>query len=414
MALTLDVSAPAASRDRIGSLDVLRGIALLGMFLVHFNDQSVEATSTAKAAYQRVVALFFEERFWTMFGILFGAGFALQLRRAEARGSAFAPAYVRRMLMLAAFGLFTHAVFGYHVLLEYAAWGLPLLLVRRWSTKALLLALVVSAASGSLYAVGRTGYCVFRYGDAACRVASARDAEESQVFRSANADEQKSLRYADVFRARLRHMRWFYAQWYTFLPVNTFTVFLLGVLALRLGIFERPGEHRKLLAICAVGGTISWAAAMWVLPPPQVPPDAPLVRATAIAYMAAGLGLVRQTWLSFAYTAVVLLAVARNRAWLSRLGAFGWTGRMALTNYVIQVAILDLLFANYAAAVRFTPVQGCFAAIALFLVFAVLSRWWLSRFRFGPCEWLWRSATYGRWQAIRQSDRVATLTAELG
>jgi uncharacterized protein len=403
MALTLEVAAPAASRDRIGSLDVLRGIALLGMFLVHFNDQSIDAASPANAAYQNIVTLFFEERFWTMFGILFGAGFALQLRRAEARGSAFAPAYVRRMLMLATFGLFTHAVFGYHVLLEYAAWGLPLL-VRRWSTRALIVTLVVSAASGSLYAVGQTAHCVVRHGEAACGAASAREAEESKAFRLANAEEQKSSRYAEVFRARLRHMKWFYAQWYAFLPVNTFTLFLIGVLALRLGVFERPEEHRTLLAICAVAGTASWIAAMWVLPPPQIPPDEPLVRAAAIAYLRAGFGLVRETWLTFAYVAVVLLAVARNRTWISRLAAFGWTGRMALTNYVIQVALLDLFFANYAAAVRLTPVQGGIAAIMLFLVFAILSRWWLTRFRFGPCEWLWRSATYARWQPLRAAD----------
>ena len=103
MTLAIDVdpaaAAGAASTDRIGSLDVLRGIALLGMFLVHFNDQSVPGADPAGLAnlYQKTVALFFEERFWTMFGILFGAGFAVQLRRAEARGSRFAPIYLRRL-----------------------------------------------------------------------------------------------------------------------------------------------------------------------------------------------------------------------------------------------------------------------------------------------------------------------------
>src|SRR5688500_12962036 len=79
---------PSYGTERIGALDVLRGIALLGMFLVHFNDHAIDGdTATGLAGlYHNIVRLFFEERFWTMFGILFGVGFALQLRRAEARG----------------------------------------------------------------------------------------------------------------------------------------------------------------------------------------------------------------------------------------------------------------------------------------------------------------------------------------
>ncbi len=75
--MTLTVSADAApapaaagSKDRIEALDILRGIALLGMFLVHFNDQAVAGGAAPALAklYQKTVTLFFEERFWTMFG----------------------------------------------------------------------------------------------------------------------------------------------------------------------------------------------------------------------------------------------------------------------------------------------------------------------------------------------------------
>src|SRR5258705_6504422 len=130
---------PAAvvSADRIGSLDILRGIALLGMFLVHFNDYangSDPATRLA-ATYQKIVALFFEQRFWTMFGILFGVGFALQLRRAEARGGTFAATYFRRLVALGGFGLVAHAGLGFNVLFGYPVWGVPLLLVRRGALK---------------------------------------------------------------------------------------------------------------------------------------------------------------------------------------------------------------------------------------------------------------------------------------
>jgi uncharacterized protein len=74
---------------------------------------------------------------------------------------------------------------------------------------------------------------------------------------------------------------------------------------------------------------------------------------------------------------------------------------MALTIYMVQIAILDLMFSNYALHLALTPLQALGAALALFAVNAALSRWWLERFRFGPLEWLWRSLTYGRLQPWR-------------
>jgi uncharacterized membrane protein YeiB len=86
---------------------------------------------------------------------------------------------------------------------------------------------------------------------------------------------------------------------------------------------------------------------------------------------------------------------------LRRLAMFAWTGRMALTNYMIQIALLDLTFAKYALGLSVTPLVGLTMAIALFVADALFSRWWLARFRYGPFEWLWRSITYARWQPWR-------------
>src|SRR5438034_993543 len=98
------VSDAAPESARIDVLDILRGIALLGMFFVHFSDSAQPATAGFGAIYHRIVELFFEERFWTMFGILFGAGFAIQLRSADRRGDAFTPRYLRRLVALVGFG----------------------------------------------------------------------------------------------------------------------------------------------------------------------------------------------------------------------------------------------------------------------------------------------------------------------
>jgi uncharacterized protein len=393
----------ASATERIGSLDVLRGIALLGMFLVHFYDFATDPGGArgVTAVYRRIVTLFFEERFWTMFGILFGVGFAVQLRRAEARGGPFVRNYVRRLLALAGFGFIAHAVLGFNVLLGYAAWAFPLLLVRKWPMKALVLALVISAASGSIFYFARAVYRVNAVGEAAY-LAEIRDiGMRAKAFRQANDQAQDAPDYASVFTARLAHMKWFYAQPFSFLPVNTFTMFLLGVIGLRLGLFDRPEHHRRLIVALMIFGAASWAAENWLFSDGPPPPPGELLRSMLLEQIKYGYGQVRAMWLSFTYIGIVLLLVAHNRAWLRRLGAFGWTGRMALTLYMLQIAVLDLTFSPYALHVQLTTLQGLAAGILLFLVNAALARWWLWRFRFGPLEWLWRSITYGHLQPWR-------------
>ena len=160
--MTLDNA--SAERDRLHVLDVLRGIALIGMFFVHFSDFS-SGGGSADRIYKSIVALVFEERFWTMFAILFGVGFAIQLRRADARGGSFVPNYLRRIGTLAVFGFIAEAFLGFNVLLTYALWGLPLLLVRRWSVRKLLVTAVVCATSMNIYFIARAAYFVATKGE---------------------------------------------------------------------------------------------------------------------------------------------------------------------------------------------------------------------------------------------------------
>ena len=204
----------AGPSERIGTLDILRGIALLGMFFVHFTGYSTDLGGGFGHAYQRFVHLFFLDRFWAMFGIMFGAGFAVQMRRAESAGGhaapsfirrilgvavfaivaeefmvyavggwfwtmfgilfgvglliqwrrsksggdAFVPRFIRRLLALAVFGVITEVFFGYWVLFEYALWGIPLLFVRGWSNKAIAILLVVCTMSPGIRVLGRATY----------------------------------------------------------------------------------------------------------------------------------------------------------------------------------------------------------------------------------------------------------------
>jgi uncharacterized protein len=364
---------------RIGVLDVLRGIALLGMFLVHFKDRSYDSPRIGEL-YKTFVYWFFDERFWAMFGILFGVGFAIQFRNAQARGDPYIAKYLRRMAALAVFGLIAEAFFGFNVLLSYAIWGIPLILFRNWRTPALIVAVILSATSHAIYSNARRSYIISTAGHDrfVAQRDSIRDYNESYSKQYRTAQDSKS--YREVVKSRIDHMGWFYRQWFSFLPVNTLTLFLVGLLGLRLGIFDKPEEHRRLIAALMIFGVVSWAAEMWLIPN--------------------GYGLLRTMWLTFTYIGGVLLLVAHDKRWLDRLSAFGYTGRMALTNYMVQIAILDLLFSNYAVGLSVHPLVGLVGAVALFAVDAAFSKWWLSNHRYGPLEWVWRTVTY--WNKPRE------------
>jgi uncharacterized protein len=227
----------------------------------------------------------------------------------------------------------------------------------------------------------------------------------NQTFLKENRAAQAAPDYPTVLRARLRHMRWFYVQPFSFLPVNTLTFFLIGVIGFRLGFFEKPAAHRRGIVAISIFGVVSWLAALWLFQDGGF--DSTNVRDLTLAYVRGGFGLVRNTWLAFAYISVVLLLVSYNPAWVRRLGALAWTGRMALTIYMVQIATLDLLFSNYALHVTLAPLQALGTGLVFFALNAAFSRWWLARFRFGPLEWLWRSITYGQRQPWRIDDARA-------
>jgi uncharacterized protein len=89
---------------------------------------------------------------------------------------------------------------------------------------------------------------------------------------------------------------------------------------------------------------------------------------------------------------------------VQRLRPVANAGRMALTNYLVQIATLDLLFSGYALGLgKVRPIAGLPVALALFTAQAVISTAWLKSYRFGPAEWLWRSLTYGSRQPMRRT-----------
>lgn len=366
------------------TIDILRGIALLGIFTVNMLFFSgpygyfgvTAAQNEVERWLEGFVRIFAQGAFYSLFSFLFGLGLALQLRRAAL------PRFRRRLAILLLLGL-VHAVLIWYgdILLTYAAGGFVLTLFAfRRSRVVVAWALVFFALSCAAYLTpfdpglaGRAPWLNLR--------------AFNEVFGAGT--------YLEVvrFQAQLAWSKILNLP--SFLP-TVLWLFLLGLLAGRGELFERPNRRMWwgiLLAALPVALAFKGFYAYWFVTEIYSP------FSVGFSFAIGGPALM------FVYLALLTLLL-QNPAWARRLAPFGFAGRMALTNYLTQSVVCTLLFNAYGLGAFGELRLGVTLPLVL-LIFALqvlFSRFWLQRFRFGPAEWVWRSLTYGARQPLRRSQ----------
>jgi uncharacterized protein len=394
--------APLDTDERLHALDILRGLALLGMILVHFHQKMRLEVTGIEDLIGWAVWVLVEQKAWGTFAFLFGVGFAVLLRRLEARDAPIVPIYLRRLGTLAIFGFIAQIGFGFQILLEYACWGVALLVIRRWSARALLITAALAACARPVVAELTALYAWW--------TGVALPTTGSSVLQQAVESAARQGDYASLLAARwalfvgtLPH------RWRDFLPDVNLALFALGLLAVRHRVLDEPRRHVALIARWMAFGAFAWATAWLVLsglPSTHIPgADQPL---------AFGLGILQDQWLCLTYIGALVLLLAYRPVWTRRLALFGRAGRMALTNYMLQAMLLDALASHYGLGLKLRPFAYVVAAALLFAIEATLSTVWLRVYRFGPLEWLWRSVTYARRQPLRRESTVLVATPSDG
>ena len=388
---------PIGTEERLQSLDILRGLALFGMILVHFHQRMRLEATGLEDLIGWGVWIFVEQKAWGTFAFLFGVGFAILLRRLELRGARLAPIYLRRLVGLAAFGVIAEIGFGFSILFSYACWGFALFIMRKWPTRALLIAAALFACARPI-AAELTAVYAWLTSTPLPRVRWEQFAETVRI-----AVEQDSYTHllsarASLFIHSLPH------SWRDLLPDSNLALFTVGLLAVRHEVLDRPLPHARLIAGWMTFGAISWALSWLALR--SLPSlafeggDGPL---------AFGFGLIQDQWLCFTYIGAIVLLLAYRPSWIRRLAPFGYAGRMALTNYMLQVVVLDVLGSGYGAHLRLRPYFYPAAALLLFTLEVGISRAWLSKFQYGPLEWIWRAITYARIPTLRRRTNAGAM-----
>ncbi len=400
---------PVTEQERIASIDVLRGFAILGILIMNIQSFSmIDAAYMNPTAYGdlnganyvvwvvgHVVA---DQKFMTIFSMLFGAGIVLMTSRREASGQYTAGVHYRRMAILLGFGLLHAYLLWYgDILFAYAMSGFLIYLARHWRARSLItVGLLTVAVGAGIWTL--LGLSIPYWPEKAI---------EGFVDSWAPSAETIAVQL-DTYRGGWLHQMPHRAL--TSIAVQTFMLalhvfwragglMLIGMGLFKLGVFSARRSTAEYLVMIAVGlgagipiillGVQSNFAAGWDM-------QYSLFRGSQYNYW--GSLLVSLGWVG------TVMLVCRTGAITAITKPLASVGRMALTNYLLQTIICTTLFYGHGFGL-FGKVERTGQAgitIAIWVTLIVVSAVWLRYYRFGPFEWLWRTLTYGQAQPMRR------------
>ena len=414
---------PASEKSqRIITLDVIRGIAVMGIFSVN-----VIAFAHIFPAYMNPTAMGLEGEVdlltWfanfiiidgkmrSLFSMLFGASMLLVIDRAIASGQSGGSVHYRRMIVLAIIGLlhFYLIWFG-DILFLYAMTGMVAYLFRKKSVRALL---IWSAAFFVLSAAMMTASSAyFRSAQAEAKAANATQ-EEIKEWSKAGAwgqqSKEKTAKDIALHRGsaieRAGHMLTERTAEplgsLLFVGPETLALMLLGVAGYKSGYLTGQWSDRRYrkialwtLSIGAVGSAIiaytTWRSNF----------DLPTVFFNLVVAQ-----LPFRIAMALGYAALIILIFSKG-SWMR--DRFAAVGRAAFTNYLGTSIVAALIFYGdglglYARLSRF---EAWLVVPLVWLIMLLWSKPWLDRFQYGPFEWLWRSLARGKLQPMRKQERL--------
>ena len=397
---------PIEANERIYTLDVIRGFALLGIFIMNMPGFSASlfaryggverntpwwdsAADTARMA-------LFAGKFNSMFSMLFAVGFTIQLSRLLERQPQRATGiYLRRIFWLFVLGVIHACVFWTgDVLHIYALFGLLLLALRRVPDRVvaglIVLCLIFPAIAGTVRAALMTPETLQSF-----------SAFMKELVVSADPIYARGS-FTQIVRENTRLMGLVYGpemfpRFYLNIYVTFLATVLLGLLLGRRRFFQNAASHLPFVRrvqwwALPVGLAAATIDAVW-----RATVKNPLEPSLFRTIAATAFGVSRVAIMIFFVCTIV--RCVHNDRWRPWLEPLLLTGRMPLTNYLMQTLIATFLFYGWGLGWYGTTgaaVELLLAVTIFFVIQVPLSRLWLRRYSMGPIEYLWRALTYGR------------------
>ena len=405
------------SSDRIFSLDMIRGLAVMGIFSVniiafamieaaYFNPAADGGWHGADLALWATNMLVIDGKMRTLFSMLFGASTLLVIERAEASGLSGPKVHVRRMLVLLGFGLihFYLIWFG-DILTLYAMSGLVAFLFRRLPVERLV------ALGAAFLVVGMLIFAGFLFSQYQADIAAhAPDATREAIKEwneglgtfypsAAKLAEDKALHlgsWLGLVKDNLADWKQIIPNTLVFMP-DTIGLMLLGMAGYKSGFLTgewADADYRRVVRIAIPIGLAACAGIVAY----DIWSNFYIIGAfTAFVVLATPF----ITVMAFGYAALIIL-LSRRQGWLAqRIAA---AGRCAFTNYLGTSLIATFVFYGWGLGLygSLSRWQAWLLVPLVWLIMLAWSKPWLERFAYGPLEWAWRSLSRGKLQPMRK------------
>jgi uncharacterized protein len=400
----------AASCARLPTLDLIRGVAVLGILAINiagFAGPMVGTLRPSVAPFEGTspelldkVAwsfgfLLFEGKMRALFTLLFGAGLVLFSQRADAAGRDGDSLQLRRLGWLLIFGMAHYLLLWWgDILFLYAACGIVALTMRSIGDRPLLW--MALALYCGYHAWGFVSAIPTLQAEEAARTASASPAQARllashvEPIRAWAALELREAQFGflELVGTKLIERPFWQVQMVASSYAETLPLILIGMVLFRRGFFDGRLPRARLRALawgCTLAGLLltglylAWA---WPRGFPLMAMQAAFAWGMALPHLLGGIG----------YAAVLVLATpALARSGLGRTLAAA--GRMAFSNYILTSLVMTALFYGWGLGLhgRVSPAEQWLFVAGGWALMLVWSSLWLRLFRRGPLEWLWRS-----------------------
>lgn len=385
------------NQRRILSLDIMRGIAIFGIFLVNmlsfhspllYIDPYSWWENPIDQAIYSLIDIFAQGSFYPLFSLLFGYGFMILRERTLQKGVSFLSLASRRLFCLMAIGIF-HAVLIWHgdILINYAFLGFFVLMFMGWTAKGMVF------TGGLLWFIPNLLLSLLLFASA-----SFVPANESALYNKAEAEQSVHI-YQQGSILDIMEQR--FEDWYLvnnpmnsiFMLFSILPFFLIGAGAAKWKLIERAKELKKPFGLAFF---LFLILGLFIKLTPYV-----YGHNVWISYIQDAIG---GPMLTIAYVLGIVLA-AETKIGTKLFTSFAPVGKISMSNYLLQSILSTLIFYSYGLGFynKISVVTGTILVILIYLLQIVLSHYWLKNHIYGPVEWLWRTITYKKIQPWKRT-----------
>jgi len=399
---SLSTLQPVPQSERLIHIDMIRGVAILGILLVnmaHFSYPDLylyiigpdnffmKDWGALDTLTDQLLSMFVQMKFITMFSFLFGFGMILMMERAIDKRQNFVLIYMRRLLISLLFG-FIHAflIWDGDILTEYALLGFVLLLFRNRKPKTILtwtiifyLLFLIPVAMMTFLPTSETPEMT-AWNESFINESERNAKQALQVYsEGSNLEIAQQRIYDRKFYMSLNGMASLNPILYFYSNIPYFCMFLLGAYFAKKRYLHRPAAHQSVLKKL-------WIISLLIGLPTNI--------AYAIANNEAFLLLGAPFLMLFYVISIIFLMKLPLTKRL--LTPFAAVGKTALSNYILQSILATTIFYSYGLGLygSVKPFLALFISIGIFAFQLIISNIWIRHFRYGPLEYIWRVMTY--------------------